>query len=212
MRVVITGASGYIGYNLTRALSESSNEILHIYHNDPIHLPGNKSISVDLSNIVTRSMNLSDYDVIIHLAWDYHNNKASIDMTKNIVNIGVKYEIPLIFSSSCSVYGHKGGYFDEETTPSPSTAYGKSKLTSEKLIENRYNEAGLQYFIIRYSTIYGKNASVIKKWADLLNMPMIIDRYINIIHINDVIELNKDLLEITGKGIKGIFNIIIKHS
>ncbi len=100
---------------------------------------------------------LKDVDFVIHLAAivGYPACKAKPHLahdvnyigTKNLVN---KCNVPLIYPSSGSNYGHVDGICDEETPLNPLTEYGYSKEKAEKEIQKNSD-----YVIYRFSTGFG---------------------------------------------------------
>jgi UDP-glucose 4-epimerase len=71
----------------------------------------------------------------------------------------------LVFASSNAVYGYGPGIVGEltETTPFHSTGappaailYGASKIVGEQLCRDAHAKRGLDYVVVRYSTVYGE--------------------------------------------------------
>jgi UDP-glucose 4-epimerase len=71
----------------------------------------------------------------------------------------------LVFASSNAVYGYGPGIVGDlvETTPFHSTGappaailYGASKIVGEQLCRDAHRKRGLDYVVLRYSTVYGE--------------------------------------------------------
>ena len=180
MRVLITGANGFIGKNLQLFLRE---------------LP---DVSVDSFTRADDPSVLADKiqsaDFIFHLAGinrpetpaEFYSGNS--DLTKRIVDILVEHDlhIPLVFSSSIQAE------LDND--------YGKSKRLAEDYILDHYPE-GLVY---RLHNVFGKDCrpnynSVVATFCDHIakNLPITIDdpdKSLNLIYIDDICETFVQLL------------------
>lgn len=148
MKVIITGASGFVGQNLSKYLKEKVNEIL------PISL--RKSWNIDNS-----------CDAIIHLAGKAHdtantsedaayfkiNRDLTIDLFKEFLKSDIKDFI--YFSSVKATADTVKGVLDENHDSNPQTAYGKSKLEAEEFLLKQNIPSGKRLFIIRPCMIHG---------------------------------------------------------
>jgi len=176
MKIIVTGALGHIGSKLIRILP------LH-FRNSKIILLDNLSTQryyslFNLSKkadyvfypIDIRFMNndkiFKKASVVIHLAGQTDATtsiknpdklkKNNLSSTKNIVSICKKFNIPMIFSSSTSVYGSQKNIIDEfcdENELKPQSPYAEVKLLEEKLIQR--NKNNLKFTIFRFGTIFG---------------------------------------------------------
>ena len=151
MKTIITGASGFVGQNLTAYLQEKGLEV--------------KSLS--LRNKVW--VNDWDYqaNAFIHLAGKAHDTKNTSDaqdyfninteLTKEVFQKFLQSEIQdfFYFSSVKAVADTVEGLLTEEAQPQPITAYGKSKIEAEKYLLQQDLPAGKRLFIIRPCMIHG---------------------------------------------------------
>ena len=84
----------------------------------------------------------------------YGNNVAGM---LNLLNAIVEYDptVPLIFSSSCAVYGEPKGPLTEDQPLNPVNPYGRCKKICEEMMED-YNKAfGLVHASLRYFNAAG---------------------------------------------------------
>jgi UDP-2-acetamido-2,6-beta-L-arabino-hexul-4-ose reductase len=139
-KILVTGAHGFIGKNLTVSLKESSNVIVTQFLS---------SDSLDiLFNLV------SEVDVVIHLAGvnrpidDVSYQEVNSDLTLAICNaIEKEYlianrQVQLVFASSKQV--------------ELDNLYGKSKLSAEAWIDNLAKKTGNSCVIFRLPGVFGK--------------------------------------------------------
>ncbi|GAB6264349.1 UDP-2-acetamido-2,6-beta-L-arabino-hexul-4-ose reductase [Photobacterium sp. 53610] len=136
MKIVVTGAYGFIGKNLCLRLNESG------YTN--LVLLGSSSTSDDLVSA------LADADFVFHLAGvnrtEYESEflKCNTDLTEFIVKELIKNgsKTPLMVSSSM-----------QATNDTP---YGLSKKIAEEKVELYGKSTGADYFIYRFPNVFGK--------------------------------------------------------
>ena len=178
MKVLITGANGFLGKNLIVTLKKMPNiEILKYTKDNTIN---------DLENLIKES------DFIFHLAGvnrPKNNNEfyeGNTNLTKEIVNIIEKYnkKIPILFSSSIQV-------------ESNNSDYAKSKKEAENIIQKYSKKNQVNCFIYRLPNVFGKWAkpnynSVIATWCYNITRDKDIqinnkDTEITLVYIGDVI-------------------------
>lgn len=135
MKIVITGANGYIGANLVKQCLDSGHDVLAVDINkDFIDARANyKNINI-FSDDIDFINEFENPDALIHLAWRdgfVHNSYVHLDdlpchykFLKSVIESGIKY---------ISVLGtaHEIGYFegavDDNTPCNPMSLYGISK-------------------------------------------------------------------------------------
>jgi len=151
MNVIITGASGFVGQNLTKYLIENE----HIV----------KSLSLRNDNWINQFDNKAD--AIIHLAGKAHDTaNASHDqeyfdvnyyLTVNLFGEFVKSDVKdfFYFSSVKAVANSVDTIVREDITGNPLTAYGKSKYQAEQFLLGNKLAEGKRLFIIRPCMIHG---------------------------------------------------------
>jgi nucleoside-diphosphate-sugar epimerase len=173
MKILITGASGFIGsfiveealnrgFETWAAVRRSSS--LDFLHDERIHL-----IELNLSSKeqLVEQLRGKGFDYVVHAAGVTKClNKADFrrintEGTKNLVEALMEVKMPLkrlVYLSSLSVFGaikEKMPYEEirEDDTPQPNTEYGRSKLAAEQYLSSLGSK--LPYVILRPTGVYG---------------------------------------------------------
>ncbi|SEA99665.1 NAD-dependent epimerase/dehydratase family protein [Pedobacter hartonius] len=149
MHVIITGASGFVGQNLVRYLSNITSLNL---------------VPLDLRK---HSNDISYANVIVHLAGKAHDLRKSAnpdeyyqinyELTKDLYDKFLKSNASkfIFISSVKAVADSLDGIMDEDIIAFPHTHYGKSKLLAEEYIIQQPLPSGKSYFILRPCMIHG---------------------------------------------------------
>jgi UDP-glucose 4-epimerase len=169
-RVLITGASGFVGYHL---INEAINNNLEVFaavrksskvdHLKEFDVKYTYPDFTSLQNLKD-NINENKYDYIIHAAGvtkarsaaEYDNINA--DYTYNLALAALESNISLkkfVLVSSLAAVGPLNtlsGIITENTPPAPVTAYGRSKLLAEEKLKSL---ADLDYTILRPTGVYG---------------------------------------------------------
>ena len=178
MKILLTGASGFVGYNLTQQLINTvkPNNLqfdvsiaLRKHHN----IPDCDSFMIpDISAETDWSEVLANQDVVIHTAARAHIMKDEADdPLKEYRSVNVAGTLSLarqastagvsrfIFISSIGVNGNiNTAPFRESDEPSPNDDYAESKWEAEQGLWKIQKETGMEVVIIRPPLVYGPNA------------------------------------------------------
>lgn len=203
-KILITGASSYIGKSLKRWLENHHNK----YSVDTISLRSGS----------WREEEFSTYDVIFHAAGIAHvstdpkmkesyykvNRDLTIEIAKKAKEEGVSQ---FIFMSSIIVYGDSTvneRVINEDTIPSPSNFYGDSKLQAEQGILSKVSQ-GYKVAIIRPPMIYGENSKgnypKLAKVARTLPIFPNIENSRSMLHIDNLCEFIRLIIDNQESGI-----------
>lgn len=155
MKILITGATGFVGSHLCELLFKNGHEIFCLVRNpkkaQDFNLPG-FYIKGDLHP--TRELSWinelpSDLDIVIHTAGIVHASNPNdffeynSGATKNLINtLNLKYDkLHFTYISSLAAAGPSinAQLINEETTPSPVSDYGQSKLDGESHLKTISN-------------------------------------------------------------------------
>jgi NAD(P)-dependent dehydrogenase (short-subunit alcohol dehydrogenase family) len=172
-RILVTGCSGLIGWNLIQALCELPKT--SVYGIDNLTGGSNKFehknyhfLKCDVeSETFINLFNRIEPHIVYHLAayaaeglspfirkFNYTNNLVA---TANVVNccISSKVHCRLVFTSSMAVYGNKyEPPFTEDMIPAPIDPYGIAKYACEMDIRCAGEQHGLDWVVIRPHNCY----------------------------------------------------------
>ena len=166
MKILVTGATGFVGRYLVNDLSKTDEVIACIRKKSSL-LPS--SVQQIVSNNFFDLAIPKDTDVIVHLAGIAHNKNNSVDEFKKI-NVDGTLELArkaleanikrFIFISSIGVNGNSthGKAFTEQDTPNPTNDYTKSKYEAEKALAKLFENTHIDLVIIRPPLIYAHDA------------------------------------------------------
>lgn len=160
LRVMVTGAEGFIGTHLIKALREDST--LKIIPVD--HKLGHELLSKDTLD------SLPNADVIIHLAakmsvessWQdpYSAYNMNINGTLNMLEFARKRKVEKFIYPSSYVYGAPQYLpIDEKHPVSGNNPYTRSKLLGEELCRCYSQDFGIPTVVLRIFNVYGPGLS-----------------------------------------------------
>ncbi len=184
--VLVTGAAGFIGSNLTGALLEKGYRVVGVDNFDDTYDAAikEKHLAPFLNNpnFLLASIDIRDLDVllsifekekpsyVVHLAAKADTRSAvnnprlytsvNIDGTLNILELARMYPLEnLVIASSSSVYGNSVNlpWKEDERADRPLSPYGATKRTTELLAHTYHHNFNMNVTCLRYFNAYGEN-------------------------------------------------------
>lgn len=156
-RVLITGASGFIGSQLVRYVNKQGAKVM-----------GPKRADCDFSTYdsVAPLFKKNHFDICYHLAANplvesgqkepFSTLKNNFLATLNILELCRIYEVKrIIITSTVHVYGAGNAIFHEECPPKPSRPYETSKTCADLIAQSYADTFRLPVLIPRFVNIYG---------------------------------------------------------
>jgi nucleoside-diphosphate-sugar epimerase len=168
-RVLVTGATGFIGRNCLALLSEKGHDVHAVARHRPttMDLPHVSWQEVDLlrPGCATELVSRVRPDYLLHLAWYAVPGKfwqsseniawvrASLELLSGFAQNGGKR---VVIAGSCAEYDWSGGECVEDTTPLvPNTLYGTCKHALERILNDWFQRTGLPSAWGRIFFLYG---------------------------------------------------------
>jgi ADP-L-glycero-D-manno-heptose 6-epimerase len=172
MYYIVTGAAGFIGSNLVKALNERGE---------------NNIIAVDNLKNADKFRNLVDCDIADYLDKEdfrqkiqegffdglikavLHQGACSDTMetdgryvmdnnyqyTLELLNYCQSEEVPFLYASSASVYGAGSSFLESRECEAPLNVYAYSKFLFDQIMRRRWHKRSTQIVGLRYFNVYG---------------------------------------------------------
>lgn len=166
MKILVTGATGFIGLEVSRQLAERGLSPRLMVRRMPravlISSLDADFVMADLLSRESLARAASGMDAIIHLgaratfeSYDILRPTildGSLMLMEEAASAGVK---TFVYGSTLLVYGNQRAPVDASTEASPSLDYGRIKLESEELLRNLAQQAGMTFASVRLPHTYG---------------------------------------------------------
>ena len=172
MRILVTGASGFLGHRFVEHAASAGHAIVALHRQPvmgsvpaPSHRDG---VTVRYGDVLDRESidaAVADVECVCHLAAafteasaaDDYFHRVNVEGTRNVMAAahaaGVKR---FVFCSTAGIYGKRvSGLIDETCEPQPFNSYERSKVAAEEEVRRGAAECGMEYVILRPSPIYG---------------------------------------------------------
>lgn len=230
MKILLTGASGFIGQHLLPQLIEQCHNV-HCLTNDLLDY-----------SAVEHEILSAEPDLIIHLAARTEVEKSFYEQTSfsevnyvgtvNLIESARKLnKIPIfLFASTMEVYGwqpisdqiQQGNIpdaipaFDENTIPHPNAPYAVAKLACEKYLEYANRAYDLNYVIVRQTNSYGRKDNDFFVTEQIISQMILNNKecnlgyyapYRNFIYIDDLLDAWMSVINNIDKCCNNIFTI-----
>lgn len=192
MKILVTGAAGFIGSHTSERLKELGHEVVGIDNYSPYYDVSLKKLNakalaeknIEVLKIDLRSEDLAeklpnDFDYIFHFAAhpgisntstfeDYFSN--NILGTQRLLEFAENFPKKPFFVNiaTSSIYGLEAT-FPESVPPKPASWYGVTKLAAEQLVLAKSRENKLQGTSFRLFSVYGPRERPDKLYTRLID-------------------------------------------
>lgn len=142
-KLLVTGSSGFLGYNLCQ-YAQQYWQVYGTYYTHPVNINNVKSLKTDITKIseLQETFNQIKPDAIIHLAAaskpNYCQNnpeeayKINVTASLNIAKLCAEANIPCVFTSTDLVFDGLKSPYQENDPVSPISYYGEQKVIAEQ--------------------------------------------------------------------------------
>jgi dTDP-4-dehydrorhamnose reductase len=213
-RILITGASGYIGRAFRKQYR--NDEIIGLYSSQPFKGGRRFDALNDALDDVIESPRTISHCVILH-AWVSIDKCAENPIAARAVNVTsvlrtidwcVKHKVVPVFVSSEAVFDNNDEFPpDESLMPRPYTLYGKMKLE----VEHYLRDTNIEHAIIRIARVVGDSAddrTGFKDWFKAFDKGGIIrcanDQIMSPLSISDAVH---SLMLVVKKNLRGVYHL-----
>ena len=189
MKILVTGATGYVGHRLALTLAERDNEI-HVLVRNPNsdHIPQHKNIKVFSGDITDKPSiieAIDGCDQVYHTAalvkvFNKDSSlfyKVNVEGTHNLLSTALEVGVKkFVFTSSCSVIGAtlKEEMCENDTRITPlDNEYDNTKFLAENLVKE-FSNKGLHTVIVSPSKVFGPSSFE----TNAFSVNTIIDKFI----------------------------------
>jgi nucleoside-diphosphate-sugar epimerase len=212
MRVLVTGASGFVGHVACRELLHRGHEVHALVRRPGSQPVGTEAIAGDLTDAATLAAAVREAAPhgVVHLAAEIATQRSvervravNVEGTRALLEACAEAGTPKVVFASTVVTGDAGGALLTEDEPLPvQTPYGRSKQEGEALLRG----SGLPWVVVRPGHVYGPGGWFADEIVERLRQPgrfAVIGRGDNlwdVVHVDDVARALVDALERAPAG------------
>lgn len=180
-KYLITGCAGFIGSNLVKSLYKKNHLILV----DDLSSGSIKNLPVSLRKKIIKkkiqdinNLNIKKLDGIFHLASQvsvplsmknfYKSTSNNIASSIKVFEFSKKYSAPVVYTSSCAIYGSLSQGNDKKDKYSILSPYAQDKLTIENYAKMSYEIFKTSSIGLRLFNVYGPGQKANSQYSSVI--------------------------------------------
>lgn len=174
MRILVTGAKGFIGGHVAKRL---------LYEGHDVYTTSREDLDLRDRKAVAGFVDTVRPEIIYHFAANAAENKSQfspIQITENNLMILLNVLVPainsgmkrIIFPSSVAVYGEKESPLLESDQVVPKDIYAVNKYASEQALKILSKVHGFEYVIARLHNVYGPGQNMTDPYRNVVSIFM----------------------------------------
>lgn len=218
--ILITGISGFLGWNLAHHLKDRY-RVYGTYLDHQLSIPGVECLAFDLADLgkIPKLCESVHPGVIIHTAAysspDYcelHHKEAltlNTFATRELAKAATRLGCRLIYTSTDFVFDGRKGEYSEADDAAPANYYGKTKFLGELEITNHCGN----YVTLRIATLYGRRNGVRPNFFEAMEKQLsqrqkvrcVVDQYRTLLFVEDAVQAIAQF--VADKKVKGLFHL-----
>jgi ADP-L-glycero-D-manno-heptose 6-epimerase len=229
VRVLVTGAAGFIGSNLAGRLVAEGYETVAVDDFSSAHWTNLTAfrgdvVTLDLFTDIVALAKLGPFDVIFHEASITDTTvtdqkkmmRNNVNAFRGLLDLAAGWGSRVVWASSCSIYGQGAVPMKESQPPQPLNVYAYSKLAMERLADLYRPKLKQPIIGLRYSNVYGPGEAHKGKFSSMIHQlakqmraglrPRVFyqgQQRRDFVYIADVLQIN---LKAMQSSVGGVFN------
>lgn len=224
MRLLVTGATGLLGLNLSLVAAAQGHQVTGLYHSHRLQGVPFDLVAVDLLDIESALSVIGNISpqAIIHCAAIADLNIAekmpglahqmNCDVAGTLAEAAYDWGIPFVHISTDAVFDGRTGGYTEKDRPNPLSVYAQSKLAGEEAVMAQNPDA-----IIARVVFFGWSLSGVRSLSEFFfnnlqagkRVKGFTDTLFSPLYTEDLAEI---LLEMLSMGLNGLFHVVSPES
>lgn len=212
MKILVTGASGFVGRAVCSELDRREHEVVALVRRPGSEPAGTRAQLGDLTDAASlqEAVPSQNADAVVHLAAEIASQRearkireVNVEGTRRLLEACAAEGSPRFVLASTVVTGEAHGELLEPDKPLPvETPYGESKQEAERLVR----ESGLDAVVVRPSHVYGAGGWYAEELVKRLRQPGRLavvgqgDNLWDVVRVEDVASAIADAVESAPAG------------